>query len=97
MDEKVITETSGHKSSKALSSYGHTVSKILNKMWNTCTDSTGTSSKDTKSLLSEALDEEQTTETECKTSAKEQKITDNGDNSTQDIFKPGTRRPHLVS
>ena len=67
MDEKVMAETPGHKSSKALSTVvmGIHLSRVLNEIRNT--DSTGTSSKDTMCLLSEALDEEQSTETKCET------------------------------
>ena len=63
-DKKVTAEISGHKSLKALRSYEHTckeklqnVSRVLNEISNT--HRTGTSSKDAKCSLSEALDEEQ--------------------------------------
>ena len=87
VDEKVIAEASGHKTLKALRSYEHTckeklknVSRVLSETNNT--DSTGTSSKDSKCLLLEAVDEEQITKTECKNvSVKEEKISDNGDSS----------------
>ena len=45
------------------------ISRVFNETSNT--DSTGTSSKDTKCSLSEALDEEQTTKTECKSERRE--------------------------
>lgn len=93
VDEKVIAETSGHKSLKALRSYEHTckqklqnVSRVINEIRNT--DSTGTGNK---CLLPEALekeqtikDEEQTTSTECKDGGvKEEKVT--GDEDKQDV------------
>lgn len=90
VDEEVIAETSGHISLKALRTYEHTckeklqnVSRVLNE-----TRNTDISSKDTRSSLSEALKEEQTTKTECKSiSIKEEKIADNVDISTQDNVK----------
>ena len=88
VEEKVIAETSGHKSLKALRSYEHTckqklqnVSRVINETRNT--DSTGTGSK---CLLSEALKKEQITNTESNNvGMKEENIT--GDEDKQDDIK----------
>ena len=96
VDEKVIAETSGHKSLKALRSYEHTcqqklqnVSRVINETRKTdSTDSTG--DQDTRCSLSEALGEKQTTEAECKSikvKEPEEKVADDSDSSTQDKVK----------
>ena len=88
VDEKVIAETSGHKSLKALRSYEHTcqqklqnVSRVINETRKT--DSTdNTADQDTRCSLSEAL--------ECKSikvKEPEEKVADDSDSSTQDTVK----------
>ena len=93
VDEKVIAETSGHKSLKALRSYEHTcqqklqnVSRVINETRKT--DSTG--DQDTRCLLSEALGKKQTTEAECKSikvKEPEEKVKNDSDSSIQDKVK----------
>ena len=96
VDEKVIAETSGHKSLKALRSYEHTcqqklqnVSRVINETRKTdSTDNTG--DQDTRCSLSEVLGEKQTTEAECKSikvKEPEEKVADDSDSSTQDKVK----------
>ena len=72
VNETIVSETSGHRSLKALRSYEHAykeklqiISRVLHETSNT--DSTGTGSKDTKCI-----------------SVKEEKIADNGESSMQD-------------